>query len=248
MSKKKYAKKVEHGRKHKLGVPCGSSASHKQKGAARSSGDSFWVIVDPVDLEYIMCPNGDDDPCLAVYASEALARAEKKRSHFLRHMVTFEARWSEIQAIAERECEGRCWLFWKRPASQIYRKRHAETTAEASTEKEPDAKFRYNQIRSTDTACVFHYPASGSYACYVPTGEPSYLAVARSLDLAIAELADNPILKGAEVMQMPITEVARLAEEDYDGRYVLLLSRTWCAGESEPGLVGESGESDSPDD
>ena len=120
MSKKKDAKNRERGRKHKPDVPCKASGSRKPRVDSRSSDDPFWIFVDPLVGDYAMCGNEHDESCVAVFASEALARAEEKQSHFLSHMVAHEASWSEIQGIAEEQCDGRWRIFWAQPAAPIF--------------------------------------------------------------------------------------------------------------------------------
>ncbi|MDE2125296.1 MAG: hypothetical protein KGJ62_01770 [Armatimonadetes bacterium] len=120
MSQKKDAKKSERGNKHRPNVSCKRSGSCIPRVDWRSSDDQFWIFADPLIGDYAMCGDEDDEPFMVILTSEAMARSAEERMPYLNRMVAHEASWSEIQAIAEEQCEGRWRIFWTQPAARIY--------------------------------------------------------------------------------------------------------------------------------
>ena len=110
---------------------------------------------------------------------------------------------------------------------------------EESADAEERGQYVYRQIYSTQTVYVFRSPDDGQYIGFQPTGEGSCLAAAAGIELAEAELVSNPILAGALAEQMPIIALTKLAEEHFNGRYVVLMDRRWVAEEPETGAAGD---------
>ncbi|MDE2125293.1 MAG: hypothetical protein KGJ62_01755 [Armatimonadetes bacterium] len=118
--------------------------------------------------------------------------------------------------------------------------------AEATADAEPRGAYRYQQLHSSETACLFRYPDSGTYAGFASSVQEGCLAVFCTRELAAAELAENPELAGAVAELMTISDVAKVAEQHFGGRYVLLLNRGWYPDERGGGLSEGVGEVGSP--
>ncbi|MDE2125294.1 MAG: hypothetical protein KGJ62_01760 [Armatimonadetes bacterium] len=118
-AKQQAAAKGERAGKHKPTVSHQRPRACKPQVDSRTSDDLFWVFADPLVCDTSMCGDEDEGACRVVLTSEAMARAAERNLDPISEMVAHEAAWSEIQAIAEKQCRGRWRIFWVGSAEPI---------------------------------------------------------------------------------------------------------------------------------